>query len=49
MQIEDNEIMIEDLLKEMKSPTIVPVTGTSTVAEHVYEDTSNFRSNSFRF
>ena len=47
-RIDENADLIDELIREMKSPTIVPVTGTTTVAEHKFEDDSNFKSNSVR-
>ena len=47
-QIEENKDKIEELIREMKKPTIVPVTGTTTIAEHNYEQDSSFRNNSVR-
>jgi hypothetical protein len=34
MKIEDDEFQINELLSEMKQPTIVPATGTDIVAHH---------------
>lgn len=48
-RIDENQELIDELLKEMKQPTIVPVTGTSIVADHVYEQPSNFGRTSVRF
>lgn len=48
-RIDENTEMIEELLLEMKKPTIVPITGTSSVSEHNYEADSKFRTNSVRF
>ena len=48
-QIEENNDLIEELSSKMRTPTIVPVTETTTVAEHNYEADSNFRATSVRF
>jgi len=48
-QIDENNDLIEELSSKMRHPVIVPVTETTTVAEHNYETDSNFRSTSVRF
>ena len=47
-KIEENEFQINELLTEMKQPTIVPATGTDIVAHHKNtKKRSSFGSSSF--
>lgn len=47
-EIDANQEQIEELLRSMKSPCIVPVTGTKPISEHNYEQESQFKDGSFR-
>ena len=47
--IDENKELIEELLREISKPTIVPITEAPIVADHKYEETSTFRRNSVRF
>ena len=47
--IDENNELIEELLKDINKPTIVPITEAPIVANHKYEEHSSYSRNSVRF
>ncbi len=47
--IDENKELIEELLKDLNTPVVVPLTNNPIVANHKYDDTSSFGKSSFRF
>ncbi len=47
--IDENNELIEELLKDINKPTIVPITEAPIVADHKYEQHSSYSRSSVRF
>ncbi len=47
--IDENSERIEELLKSLNKPSIVPITEAPIVADHKYEEVSSYSRNSVRF
>jgi hypothetical protein len=47
--IDENTELIEELLRDLNKPTIVPITEAPIVANHKYEEHSSYSRNSVRF
>lgn len=47
--IDENTELIEELLRDLNKPTIVPITEAPIVADHKYEEHSSYSRNSVRF
>lgn len=47
--IDENTELIEELIKEMKQPSIVPISEVPIVADHKFEGSNTFTNSMFRF